>query len=278
MEQLSRFTNWLGGGEEHEPEQLVDDDDPHIMMDLMKDHLQQYSVLLEYERLQDLVPTGMYVLPAFDSIFTWHGTMFVQQGFYRGGVFKFELELPDTYPEHPPSLRFLSPIYHPMVELGTGRIDISFFFPEWKAGRDYASCALPHLHRLLYRREYFASSARPPLNLEARELFVSDPATFASRASDCARQSLENIDRADSSPSGCEFALQFHKHPAEAHSEILTAFHDSDQSATLEERKTMFVEWFCDHYVRRRLPEFDDVEEDDAPTGAFVPSSSRPTR
>merc|ERR1712190_620477 len=107
-----------------------------------------------------------------------------------GGVFKFELKLPDDYPETPPALTMLCDLYHPMVDPSTGRVDIGAIFPEWRPGRDYASFVLPHLHRALIRREYFGSSARPAFNKEARELFLSDPAAFAERAAQCAKASL----------------------------------------------------------------------------------------
>merc|ERR1711948_197465 len=97
----------------------------------------------EYERLQDLVPSGMYVMPSFDSVLTWHGSLFVRQGLYRGGVFKFTLQLPEEYPDEPPKLFFVSDVFHPMVESATGRVDIGGVFPEWRPGRDYASFVLP---------------------------------------------------------------------------------------------------------------------------------------
>mmetsp|Transcript_117199 Transcript_117199/g.213235 ORF Transcript_117199/g.213235 Transcript_117199/m.213235 type:complete len:262 (+) Transcript_117199:159-944(+) len=214
------------------------------------DLLRQYSLLLEYERLQDVLPSGMYVLPSYDSLHTWHGVIFPRQGLYRGGSFKFELELPADYPDSPPSLRLLDDIFHPMVEPETGRFDLGSIFPEWRAGRDYAACVLPHLHRALLRREYFSNSARSPLNPEARELFVTSPPQFAERAADCARRSVSNSGIDGTSRS----ALDFSKTPTEAHELLLRALHGEEASASNnaeaspDERKTAFTAWFCDHY------------------------------
>jgi len=233
MDQLNRFARWIGAAE---PEETAEDAflleaSEEAREEQIDSLLQQFSVLLEYERLQDLVPSGIYVMPSFESVLS------------RGGAFKFRLQLPADYPDSPPELRFLSDVFHPMVDPASGRVDLGAFFPEWRSGRDYASFALPHLQRALLRREYFAGSARPPLNAEARELFVNDPAGFADRAAECARGSLQ---KAYENPSGTP--LQFTKGPAEAHDKILENLHALDTSYSMEDRKTMFVQWFCDHY------------------------------
>merc|ERR1719189_2048388 len=103
MEQLSRFAQWIGGDDARAGVEPADafllEEDQEARDAQVQELLQQFSVLLEYERLQDLMPPGMYVMPSLDSVLTWHGTIFVRQGLYRGGVFKFHLKLPDDYPE-----------------------------------------------------------------------------------------------------------------------------------------------------------------------------------
>lgn len=32
-------------------------------------------------------------------ITVWHGVMFIRQGLYQGGVYRFQLFIPDTYPD-----------------------------------------------------------------------------------------------------------------------------------------------------------------------------------
>jgi len=251
MDQLSLFTSWIGGdaiGPDNGDPFLVEEEKEEDRGEQVQRLLQEFSVLLEYERMRDLMPPGMYIIPSFESALTWHGTLFVRQGLYRGGVFKFELVLPGDYPESPPALRFLTKMFHPMVESGTGRIDVGAVFPEWRAGRDYASFLLPHLHRSLLRREYFSGSARKPLNIEARDLFIKDPAAFAERAAKCAQASLESAHQ-----NATGFSLKFASGPAEAHDEILDALRGTDATAPLEDRKIAFVDWFCDHYANERV-------------------------
>mmetsp|Transcript_122515 Transcript_122515/g.273607 ORF Transcript_122515/g.273607 Transcript_122515/m.273607 type:complete len:288 (+) Transcript_122515:81-944(+) len=250
MDQLNRLATWLGGGPEAggtaEAHTLSLQEDDAEGEEQIEGVLQQFSVLLEYERLQDFIPSGMYVMPSLDSVLTWHGTLFARHGLYRGGVFKFTLQLPEDYPESPPDLCFVSEVFHPMVEPSTGRVDLGAIFPEWRPGRDYASFALPHLHKALLRREYFAASARPPLNPEARELFLNSPAEFAERAAECARSSLCRVHE---NASGC--SLQFTKGPVEAQDSILESLKGTDPSLSLGDRQADFVDWFLDHYTHQ---------------------------
>lgn len=40
---------------------------------------------------------------------------------YENGIFKLEINIPKRYPIEPPSIRFVTPIYHPNIDNG-GRI------------------------------------------------------------------------------------------------------------------------------------------------------------
>lgn len=78
---------------------------------------------------------GIYVLPSTDSLFTWHGVIFVRcallahglscarrcsshqfrclvlrSGLYREGVFKFVIRFPDNFPKACPSVQFFSSV------------------------------------------------------------------------------------------------------------------------------------------------------------------------
>lgn len=245
VSQFDRFLGWFGGGKEEEEAAAASAAKENE--ERIQSLLQEFSVLLEYERLPELLPSGMYVMPSYETVLTWNGTIFARHGLYRGGVFKFQMELPDDYPDSPPKVRFLTDVFHPLVERLTGRVDIFAFFPEWRAGRDYASCVLPHLHRALLRREYVTGSARPALNPEAKELFVSDPAAFAAKAAECASLSMRKV--YDNTPGT---SMQFTKGPVEAHERILTKLRENPSHAAFEDRKNGFVDWFCDHYSKQR--------------------------
>lgn len=54
----------------------------------------------------------------------WFGVLFIREGYYSGGIFKFCLELPTSDSEQAPEFTFQSRVYHPMVEESSGRVDI----------------------------------------------------------------------------------------------------------------------------------------------------------
>lgn len=212
--------------------------------------LHEYSILVEFQRLQELLPSGMYVAPSHLSLLTWHGVMFIRWGLYKGGVFRFKIELPDDYPESPPSLNFTTDVFHPMVEEGTGRVDLEIWFPEWKAGTDYASCALPRLHRTFATREFLAGgSGTTPLNAEARDMFMKEPAKFTERVEECVRKSNEDALEGNQDDALLQFAPK-----ADMHDVLYQALKETDGcNSNFEDRKNMYVEWFCDDFVRNQI-------------------------
>ena len=80
-------------------------------------------------------PYGVYVLPSFESIHSklfvfeyileWNGSIFVRQGHYKNGIFKFVIIYPSSYPNEKPRVLFLSKVYHALVHPQTGEVDLS---------------------------------------------------------------------------------------------------------------------------------------------------------
>ena len=51
-----------------------------------------------------------------DNVFKWRVTIIGQEGtMYAGGFFPTELEFPDDFPNHPPKMKFLCPMWHPNI-------------------------------------------------------------------------------------------------------------------------------------------------------------------
>ena len=58
--------------------------------------MKDYGLMIEYKHLRQHVPGGIYVLPSFDHSRIWFGVIFIHQGLYRNGIFKFTINLPET--------------------------------------------------------------------------------------------------------------------------------------------------------------------------------------
>lgn len=105
------------------------------------------------------------------------------------GIFKFVLSMPKEYPEVPPLLRFVTPVFHPLVSaqgnpwtsqefhfsysrsiaVGPGAVDVPRAFPHgWMAYRDQIWCVLTYAKKLFYHIE-----TDNALNIEAASLYAS---------------------------------------------------------------------------------------------------------
>ena len=88
------------------------------------------------------MPAGMYLTPrlspspligavpleaaAASSVTKgWNGVLFIHEGIYEGGVFKFRIDFPMSYPLNLPSVKFqANQVFHPFVELESGILDL----------------------------------------------------------------------------------------------------------------------------------------------------------
>jgi len=51
--------------------------------------------------------------------------IFVREGYYKEGIFKFEIHIPQNYPSKPPEIQFTTKIFHPLVDISSGKLDLS---------------------------------------------------------------------------------------------------------------------------------------------------------
>ncbi|KAL1123988.1 hypothetical protein AAG570_001758, partial [Ranatra chinensis] len=88
----------------------------------------------------------------------WFGVVFIRSGVYCGGVFRFNVFLPETFPESTrPRVVFESDIYHPLVDAETREVDLRVGFPDWKS-------RIHHLWQVLqYVRDMFYNLPSPPV-------------------------------------------------------------------------------------------------------------------
>lgn len=88
--------------------------------------MKNYALTLEYKHLQNRAPGGIYVLP-YGSLRLWTGVIFIRQGVYRDGIFKFKIIIPANYPADNvcPSVIFDTPVFHPLVNP-----EVSFIIPD----------------------------------------------------------------------------------------------------------------------------------------------------
>ena len=120
--------------------------------------------------------------------------IFVRQGVYRDGIFKFKIIIPQNYPadDARPVVIFDTPLFHPLVNPETGELDMTKQFPSWKEGRDSLLLVLVYVKKIFYLKSYDIKGA---VNEEAAEIFKNGgekKTTFVSRISRCVSSSLRS--------------------------------------------------------------------------------------
>ncbi|KAF2363459.1 Ubiquitin-conjugating enzyme E2 [Trinorchestia longiramus] len=153
-------------------------------------HFFESLLLAEYHLLQKERVQGVYVIPSARSPLVWFGVVFVRQGDYEEGVFRFTLHIPENFPDGPvPRILFETPVFHPLVSPDTGEMDVGRGFSyKWRR------CSNHLFHLLLYmRRAFHKIETSKPLNPEAAVLYESDFELFQRRVRACVSQSLQSV-------------------------------------------------------------------------------------
>lgn len=146
----------------------------------------EYTLLAEYNLLQKQRVSGVYVVPSGKSPLVWFGVIFIRQGSYQEGIFRFNLHIPENYPDGDvPTVVFETPVFHPLIDPETRELDIKRGFAnKWRRN-------VNHLwHVLLYvRRCFYKIETSHPLNPEAAVLYDSDNEMFLLRVRECVEAS-----------------------------------------------------------------------------------------
>ena len=93
------------------------------------------------------------------------------EGYYRGGKFVFDFNVPAVYPHEPPKVKCTQKIYHPNVDT-EGNVCLNILREDWKPVLDINAV----IYGLIYL--FYEPNPDDPLNHEAAELFRRDVNQF----------------------------------------------------------------------------------------------------
>uniref|UniRef100_UPI00358DF7FF AKT-interacting protein isoform X1 n=1 Tax=Myxine glutinosa TaxID=7769 RepID=UPI00358DF7FF len=143
----------------------------------------EYSLLAEYTLLSRQHLPGVYVQPSAKSCLTWFGVLFIRQGIYQDGVFKFTIYIPDNYPDGEcPRVLFDFPIFHPLVDPTTAELDVKRTFSKWRRNQNHIWHLVAYIRRVFYKIE-----TASPWNPEAAVLYTNDIELFKHKVVDCVK-------------------------------------------------------------------------------------------
>lgn len=133
-----------------------------------------------------------------DDIFKWRVTIIGPTGTpYEGGVFPAILEFPETYPNFPPTMKFICPMFHPNIKADNGSVCISILHSPGKDQYEYEDKSerwLPihTVESILISVVSMLSDPNPesPMNVEAAKLFNNDRKEYNRRVRRTAEDSV----------------------------------------------------------------------------------------
>ncbi|GAA5799026.1 hypothetical protein HPULCUR_004435 [Helicostylum pulchrum] len=158
---------------------------------LTSEYFSRYEIMTEFINLRNPnhCPLGVYVMPSSDDLYVWYGVLFVHKGFYKSGTFKFRLSIPQNYPNQPPSITFLTDMFHPLVDVN-GNVSISQQFPIWRPYQDYIFHILHYLKNMFKKVVLDGLNDKYCFNKEAYRLYRTDINVFGKLAQQCAQLSI----------------------------------------------------------------------------------------
>ncbi|XP_078336029.1 AKT-interacting protein-like isoform X2 [Crassostrea virginica] len=134
----------------------------------------EYKLMAEYNLLMTHKCPGCYAIPSALTPLIWHGVLFIRQGMYQEGIFRFILTIPENFPDGDcPSLVFSFPVFHPLVDSTTGELDVKRAFPKWRKSTNHIWQVLLYARRVFYKID-----TKLPWNKEAAALYDNEPEAF----------------------------------------------------------------------------------------------------
>ncbi|KAK9470431.1 ubiquitin-conjugating enzyme/RWD-like protein [Dipodascopsis tothii] len=130
---------------------------------------------LQNELMQLMIssPPGISAFPVSDSnLHQWTGVIDGPEGtYYEGLSFKISMSFPTNYPYTAPTIKFVSPMWHPNIDM-SGVICLDILKENWSAIYNVQTILLS-LQSLLGE-----PNNASPLNAQAAELWGKNPAEY----------------------------------------------------------------------------------------------------
>lgn len=124
------------------------------------------------------------------NILVWNGSIFIREGSYKDAILKFEIFIPSNYPSKSPEVVFITKIFHPLIDLVSGKLDISKKFPVWEPGKNFILQILYFIQNIFFDRNYLQEENS--FNNSAAKLFQDDIKKFEEEVSKYCRTSYNN--------------------------------------------------------------------------------------
>jgi ubiquitin-protein ligase len=148
---------------------------------------------IELGKIGQYCPRGVYIVQSKDGIYKWNGIIFIKEGNYKNGIFRFDLEMNSNYPCSVPVIRMITPLFHPRVNQVDRKVDLQDLLEDSSKTWDVLKAFKNSL--VFDCKEYLKSNVS---NSEAKSVFM-DREKGKIRAIASVQSSLEHLyDKVDS--------------------------------------------------------------------------------
>ncbi|CAD6196725.1 unnamed protein product [Caenorhabditis auriculariae] len=144
-------------------------------------------LMRDFKKLQEDPPAGVSGAPTQDNILTWEAIIFgPQETPFEDGTFKLSLEFTEEYPNKPPTVKFISRMFHPNV-YADGSICLDILQNRWSPTYDVAAI-LTSIQSLLDE-----PNPNSPANSLAAQLYQENRREYEKRVYQIVEQSWMNF-------------------------------------------------------------------------------------
>ncbi|ORY06571.1 putative ubiquitin-conjugating enzyme E2 [Basidiobolus meristosporus CBS 931.73] len=119
----------------------------------------------------ELPKTMEVTFPSPEDLLNFNLSIRPDEGFYKGGEFKFTIKINNNYPHEPPKIHCIQKIYHPNIDLD-GNICLNILREDWKPVLNINSVMIGLQYLFL------EPNADDPLNKEAAQDLRTDRRHF----------------------------------------------------------------------------------------------------
>uniref|UniRef100_A0A672HHZ0 E2 ubiquitin-conjugating enzyme n=1 Tax=Salarias fasciatus TaxID=181472 RepID=A0A672HHZ0_SALFA len=142
--------------------------------------------------LQEDPPAGVSGAPSENNIMVWNAVIFGPEGTpFEDGTFKLTIEFTEEYPNKPPTVRFVSKMFHPNV-YADGSICLDILQNRWSPTYDVSSI-LTSIQSLLDE-----PNPNSPANSQAAQLYQENKREYEKRVSAIVEQSWRDLSSSES--------------------------------------------------------------------------------
>ncbi|GFO47566.1 ubiquitin-conjugating enzyme e2 2 [Plakobranchus ocellatus] len=148
-------------------------------------------LMRDFKRLQEDPPAGVSGAPSDNNIMLWNAVIFGPHDTpFEDGTFKLTIEFTEEYPNKPPTVRFISKMFHPNV-YADGSICLDILQNRWSPTYD-VSAILTSIQSLLHD-----PNPNSPANYEAAQLYRETRREYEKKVAAIVQESWNDDDDDD---------------------------------------------------------------------------------